>query len=300
MIPDIIVNGGNITVRPIPDNNNINVRMRNVRDIRVINTGVREIADNRVWLRQQPNAIPQNVPVTTRIGTPIVNMPGCVKAHKENAKNPANRNKMLVDNDPEGNVVLCDGGMPYFQPPDYDYRDLTWRTIYGDAPVAEGIDTGDPPPPPNTPETPGAPRTPPTTKEDVPCPPPNARREGDLNQAGTEKVTGYELQRDPNNYEQFICVTLWEDISFAERYLPSVNVITTTAGIAAVATTSALLAKPLADLLLKVIKPAVKKALAKVQKLMGKKEKILSLQERKLKQKEANAAVKAARLLKGK
>ena len=300
MIPDIIVNGGNITVRPIRDNNNIDVRMRNVRDIRVINTGVREIADNRIWLRQQPNAIPQNVPVTTRIGTPIVNMPGCVKAHKENAENPANKNKMLVDNDPEGNVVLCDGGMPYFQPPDYDYRDLTWRTIYGDAPVAEGIDTGEPPPPPNTPDTPGAPTTPSTTKEDVPCPPPNARREGDLNQAGTEKVTGYELQRDPNNYEQFICVTLWEDISFTERYLPSVNVITTTAGIAAVATTSALLAKPLADLLLKVIKPAVKKALAKIQKLMGKKEKILSLQERKLKQKEANAAVKAARLLKGK
>ena len=300
MIPDIIVNGGNITVRPIRDNNNIDVRMRNVRDIRVINTGVREIADNRIWLRQQPNAIPQNVPVTTRIGTPIVNMPGCVKAHKENAENPANKNKMLVDNDPEGNVVLCDGGMPYFQPPDYDYRDLSWRTIYGDAPVAEGIDTGEPPPPPTTPDTPGAPTTPSTTKEDVPCPPPNARREGDLNQAGTEKVTGYELQRDPNNYEQFICVTLWEDISFTERYLPSVNVITTTAGIAAVATTSALLAKPLADLLLKVIKPAVKKALAKIQKLMGKKEKILSLQERKLKQKEANAAVKAARLLKGK
>ena len=61
MIPDIIVNGGNITVRPIRDNNNIDVRMRNVRDIRVINTGVREIADNRIWLRQQPNAIPQNV-----------------------------------------------------------------------------------------------------------------------------------------------------------------------------------------------------------------------------------------------
>ena len=196
MIPDIIVNGGNITVRPIRDNNNIDVRMRNVRDIRVINTGVREIADNRIWLRQQPNAIPQNVPVTTRIGTPIVNMPGCVKAHKENAENPANKNKMLVDNDPEGNVVLCDGGMPYFQPPDYDYRDLSWRTIYGDAPVAEGIDTGEPPPPPNTPDTPGAPTTPSTTKEDVPCPPPNARREGDLNQAGTEKVTGYELQRD--------------------------------------------------------------------------------------------------------
>ena len=299
MIPDIIVNGINVTVREIRDNDNIDIRMNNVRDIRVVNSGIRQIADNRIWLRQQPNTIPQNVPVTTRIGTPVVNMPGCVKAHKENAKNPANRNKMLVDNDPEGNVVLCDNGMPYYNPPDYDYRDLNWRTIYGDAPIAEGIDTGGPPPPPDTPSTPGAPRTPSTTKEDVPCPPPNARREGDLNQAGTEKVTGYELQRDPNNYEQFICVTLWEDISFAERYLPSVNVITTTAGIAAVATTSALLAKPLADLLLKVIKPVVKKTLAKVQKMLGKKEKILSLQERKLKQKEANAAVKAARLLKG-
>ena len=141
------------------------------------------VQDNRVWLITPPQSVPLAVPVTEIIGTPIVDMPGCVKVHKENAKNPANKNKMLVDNDPEGNVVLCDGGMPYFQPPDYDYRDLSWRTIYGDAPVAEGIDTGDPPPPPNTPDTPGAPTTPPTTKEDVPCPPPNARREGDLNQA---------------------------------------------------------------------------------------------------------------------
>ena len=74
----------------------------------------------------------------------------------------------------------------------------------------------------------------------------------------------------------------------------------TTATIAVVATSSALLAKPLADLLLKVVKPAVKKAIGKVQKMLGKKEKVLSLQERKLKQKEANAGAKAARLLKGK
>ena len=37
-------------------------------------------------------------------------MPGCVKVHKENAKNPKNRNKMLVDDDPKGNTVLCESG----------------------------------------------------------------------------------------------------------------------------------------------------------------------------------------------
>ena len=46
--------------------------------------------------------------------------------------------------------------------------------------------------------------------------------------------------------------------------------VATTGGIAVVATTSALLAKPLADLLLKVVKPAVKKAIGKIQKMLGK------------------------------
>ena len=307
MIPEIDVNDINVNtnnINVIPDAN-VGIRgIRGVFRIRNINSNIKEIddstvADTRIWLKQQPNAIPTRVPVTQKIGTPIVDMPGCVKVNKENAKNPKNKNKQLVDNDPEGNVILCDGSMPYFQPPDYDYRDLTWQTIYGDAPQAEGIDTGEPPAPPSTPSTPDAPKTPPTTKEDVPCPPPNARREGDLNQAGTEKVVGYELERDPNNYEEFICVTQWEPLTFTEQYLPAASIVTTTAGIAVVATSSALLAKPLADLLLKVVKPVIKKVMAKVQKLLGKKEKVLSLRERKLKQKEANAAVKAARQLKG-
>ena len=175
----------------------------------------------------------------------------------------------LVNNDPKGNVVLCDGGMPYFEPPDYQANRLDWRTIYGEAPEAEGVVT-QPPKPPGTPETPEPPATPPTKKEEEPCPPPNARRVGDLNQAGTEKVTGYELQRDPKNYEEFICVTLWEDIGFVEQYLPAPAVVTTTAVIATVATGSALLAKPLADLLLKVVQPVVKKAIGAIQKKLGK------------------------------
>ena len=248
--------------------------------------GVRYISDARVWMQEPPQAVPITVPVTTVVGTPIVNMPGCVKVHKENAKNPKNRNKILVDDDPKGNTVLCDAGAPYYEPAEYDYRDLSWQTIYTDSEEApEGVDTGEPPAP-EIPDAPSAPETPVETTEEVECPPPNARRIGDLNQAGTEKVVGYELTPDGK-----ICETQWEAIGFAEQYLPSVPIVSTTATIAVVATSSALLAKPLADLLLKVIKPVVKKVLAKVDKIRGKKEKVLSRRERLLAQRDRNRAV---------
>ena len=248
--------------------------------------GVNQIADARIWVKDAPSVIPTTVPVTTVIGSPVVNMPGCVKVHKENVKE-RNRNKMLVDDDPKGNTVLCDAGAPYYQPADYDYRGLTWQDLNPDSDeVPEGVDTGEPPPPPEI----DPPSTPDTnvggTKGPVECPPPNARRIGDLNQAGTEKVTGYKLTPDGK-----ICETQWEVIGLAERYLPSVPVVSTTATIALVATSSALLAKPLADLLLKVVKPVIKKVVAKVKKVLGKKEKILSLRERQLAQRDRNQAI---------
>ena len=273
-IDNIIINGNQI---PIIDIGNNTIRYVGV-------TNVRNIADVRVFMNNAPTVIPPTVPVTMQVGTPVVNMPGCVKVHKENAKNPQNRNKMLVDDDPKGNTVLCDAGAPYYEPAEYDYRDLTWQTITQEPPEPEGIDAGEPP----TPEfdTPEPPVTPPQTAEDVECPPPNARRIGDLNQAGTEKVVGYELTPDGK-----ICETQWEAIGFTEQYLPSVPVVSTTATIALVATSSALLAKPLADLLLKVVKPAVKKIVAKVKKIMGKKEKVQSVQERRMAQRDRNQAI---------
>ena len=63
---------------------------------------------------------------------------------------------------------------------------------------------------------------------------------------------------------------LYEPINIVEQYIPSAAVATTTASIAAVAGASALLAKPLADLLLKVFKPAIKQVLGKVNKALGK------------------------------
>ena len=261
--------------------NNIESTDTNVRPI-----GIGAIADARVFMNNAPSVIPPTVPVTEVIGTPIVNMPGCVKVHKENVKNPKNKNKMLVDDDPKGNTVLCDAGAPYYQPADYDYRGLSWQTVYNESDeVPEGVDTGEPPAPPEI-EAPSPPDPPGEPAGDVECPPPNARRIGDLNQAGTEKVIGYKLTPDGK-----ICETQWETLSFTEQYLPSVPVVATTATIALVATSSALLAKPLADLLLKVVKPVIKKVVTKVKKIMGKTEPVLSVRERLLAQRDRNRAI---------
>ena len=255
-----------------------------VRTPKVSNVEIGELAD-RSWLDNPPQAVPKVVPVTINAGTPIVDMPGCVKVHKENVKQQS-KNKMLVNDDPEGNTVLCDAGAPFYEPADYDYKDLSWETIYTETDQeAGGIDTGGDVPAPDI-DPPSPPKTPPQTAEEIECPPPNARRIGDLNQAGTEKVTGYKLSPD-----KLTCITEWEELSFTEQYLPSVPIVSTTATIAVVATSSALLAKPLADLLLKVIKPVVKKVLAKVDKIRGKKEKVLSRRERLLAQRDRNRAV---------
>ena len=263
-IPKIEVNGTGI---PLIREQNIGIRNVFVSDIRNVN-----VRDTRNWLANPPEAIPIAVPVTVTAGTPIVNMPGCVTVHKENAKRDPSTNKNLVNDDPKGQTTLCDAGMPYYQPPDYDYRELSWMTVYQpQEEVDEGLDTETENI--DTPDTPQPPVTPPTDGE-VECPPPNARRIGDLNQAGTEKVKEYKLTPD-----KLICETIWEPVPTMEQFLPSVPVVSTTATIAAVATTSALLAKPLADLLLKVVKPLVKKVIAKGQKLLGKEPRRPSLSE---------------------
>jgi hypothetical protein len=282
MIPDIPVVGGEGI--PFIQVNGTGIKL--IQTIRPSNIGVSYISDARIWTIQPPKSLPITVPVTMQVGTPIVNMPGCVKVHKENVKNPKNRNKMLVNDDPKGNTVLCDAGAPYYEPANYDYRGLTWQTVYTDSEEApEGIDTGEPPTP-EIPDAPSPPDTPGETAGKVECPPPNARRIGDLNQAGTEKVVGYELTPDGK-----ICETQWEAIGIAERYLPSVPVVSTTATIALVATSSALLAKPLADLLLKVVKPVIKKVVAKVKTILGKKEPVLSVRERQSAQRDRNQAI---------
>ena len=221
------------------------------------------INNTRVWETRTPHAQQLEVPVVVNIGKPIVDMPGCVKVNKENVKNPRNKNKELVNDDPKQNVVLCDGGMPYYEPPDYQQNRLTWTTVTPKQPEADGINSETPDVP--TPELPGAPTIPPTTAKEKECPGPGNLRVGDYATSGNEKVIGHEW-----NDDQTKCITLWEDVGVVEKYLPSPQIVSTTATIAVVATSSALLAKPIADLLMKVVKPVVKKLMAKVQKILGK------------------------------
>ena len=220
------------------------------------------VSEIRPWEAQTHVTTPLAPPVVIHAGTPVVDMPGCVKVHKENAKRDPSSNKNLVNDDPKGNVVLCDAGMPYYEPPDYDARELTWQTVTPDQEEGdEGLNLEEPNV--DAPDTPTPDTNIPTDKE-IECPPPNARRIGDRNQKGDEQVKEYKLTPDGK-----ICETIWEPVPAVEQFLPTAGVVTTTAVIATVATTSALFAKPLADLLLKVIKPVVKKVMTKVNSIMG-------------------------------
>mgnify|MGYP001262495512 CR=1 FL=1 len=288
MIPDI----GNINIdsSSISHINNINVGNVGigrafVRDIRVANVRELDIHDIKVWMNTPPESLPITVPVTIQIGKPVVDMPGCVKVHKENVKQRS-KNKMLVNDDPKGNTVLCDAGVPYFEPPDYQSQGLTWTTVVPEEPEPDGLDAAPPPAPdidpPTTPDIP-----PQTVQEDKECPGPNDLRVGDYTTSGNEKVSGHEW-----NADKTVCITLYEDVGFVEKYLPSPQIVTTTATIAVVATSSALLAKPLADLLLKVIKPLVKKISAKVKKVMGKTDPVLSVSQRMEQQRDRNQAIR--------
>ena len=283
MIPDI----GNINIDTlnIPNIGNVGIGNVYVRNVRIAEVRSLDVPDINVWMAEPPQAIPPDVPVTIMIGKPVVYMPGCVTVHKENLKQRS-KNKMLVDDDPKGNTTLCDSGMPSYQPVDYQSQGLTWNTVVPEEPEPEGMNS-DPPPPPDTPTPPGAPDIPPETAADKECPGPNDLRVGDYTTSGDEKVSGHEW-----NADETICITLYEDVGFVEKYLPSPQIVTTTATIAVVATSSALLAKPLADLLLKVIKPLVKKVSAKVKKVLGKSEKVLSVAERRELQRDRNQAIR--------
>ena len=277
MIPFINTTNPSIPNVGIRGVRNINVYMANVRDL--------DIPETRVWMNEPPQAVPVDVPVVVNIGKPIVDMPGCVTVHKENVKQRS-KNKMLVNDDPKGNTTLCDSGMPSFQPVDYQSQGLTWTTVVPEEPEPDGVKS-DVPEPPDF-EAP-SPEIPPTggveTEKD--CPGPNDLRVGDYTTSGNEKVSGHEW-----NADKTICITLYEDVGFVEKYLPSPQIVTTTATIAVVATSSALLAKPLADLLLKVIKPLVKKISAKVKKVLGKSDPVLSVAQRQEMQRDRNLAIR--------
>ena len=210
--------------------------------------GVQNVDIPRIQAPGIYNYVPhtQTYPFILHIGSPIVDMPGCVKFHPDAAKNRETPN--LKEEDSQGTKVLCDGQYPMYDALDYTPEDLLIQ-----------VDT--PPPVVQPPPEIDPPEVPPTgdLTTETPCPGPGNLRVGDLTQAGDEKVIGHELQGT-------VCVTLYEPTSVAEKFLPSVNQSTTTVAIAVLATAGAA-ATPL---LLRVIKPIIKKLTTAVKKKLGK------------------------------
>ena len=218
-------------------------------------------------------------PVTVNIGLPIVNIPGCVEANSANNENQ----NLLVDDDP---VIYCDAGTPSFNPINYEPNQMIMTGPPVVKPVEPNKEETDTevkdtlPPPPADPKA-----------ANIQCPTQKQLDEepvGFLFDSGRKEVLGYKLVGDQ-------CIREIGDVPIVTQVLnglPPTGVVITTGGIAVVATTSALLAKPFADILLKVIKPTVKKVIKKIAAIRGKKVKVLSLRERQVEQRHRNAAIR--------
>ena len=256
-------------------------------EIPEIRTNIREIGIPEIrgagWLIENPPlAIPIYPPVTTQVGIPIVNMPGCVEANKDSSEN-----QNLKNEDDDGNRVYCDAGMPSFSPIDYDANKLEYETKAPDPPPVA------PPKKPDAPDAPASPSVPKNTAPKVECPTREQQLKNPVGKIleGNKKVVGYEVVGKE-------CLMVTENLNIPDQIvsnIPNAGAVTATASIAVVATTSALLAKPLADLLLKVVKPVTKKVLKKIATLRGKKIPKLSSSERQAEQRQRNEAVKKLR-----
>ena len=254
-------------------------------DIRLDNIRIRDVViyDVPKWLSSDPPvALPAMPPVTTQVGTPIVNIPGCVEAHKDNQENVNLKNE-----DDKGVMTLCDAGTPYYSAIDYDRNKIVLEQEPPEPPAYKA------PPATEAPET-KTPAVPKTPEAEIPqCPSRAQELKNPIGKIleGNKKITGYELVGKE-------CLMVTEQLNIPDQIIqniPSPGMATATVAVAVTATTSALLAKPLADLLLKVVKPAVKKVLKKVATLRGKKIPVQSRAERLAEQRQRNQAVKALR-----
>ena len=224
-----------------------------IQKINIPNITVRQI-ESRSWMYSIPSVPNNDPPVTLQLGFPIVELPGCVEAHPDNKIGasylPLDRD--LVNDDPNGVAILCPNG----EYPSYDAMNYEPERLL--------ITRETPPPavqpPPSPPEF-KSDEIPKTKDEELPCPGPNQLRVGDVTQSGDERVVGHELSKDGKT-----CVVLYEPTTAIEKYLPPLNQTSTVTALAVVATAGAA-ATPL---LIRIIRPVIKKLWATIQKKIGK------------------------------
>ena len=209
-------------------------------DIPKIN--VPRIEPIRVWQIEPPQSLNIPAPVTVQLGFPIIDMPGCVEARRDNRENSA-----LLTNDPKGNVVLCQAEYPSYNAMDYTPEELIYP------PKSEEQRYPQPP-------IPAA--DPPPAKKIEDCPPLGAAEIGTKIEDGRKEIIGYQLIGNR-------CVTQYKKLTTTQQIInaiPTAPQVVSTTGITLIAT-SAALATPL---LLRVVKPIVKQIINKIKKKLGK------------------------------
>mgnify|MGYP003311463764 FL=1 len=226
--------------------------MEPINEIGVPNVTIPQVKQSD-WIYGIPFIPNNDPPVTLQIGFPIVDMPGCVKMHKDN-KDHVTRlpfDKDLVNQDEKGSTTLC----PHGEYPTYDAMDYQPENLL----VTQETPPPAVQPPPTPPEF--TPEAIPETETEVACPGPGQLRVGDVTQSGDERVVGHQLSANGK-----VCETLYEPTTPLEKYVPPINQVTSVTALAVVATAGAA-ATPL---LIRIIRPVIKKLWTTLQKKLGK------------------------------
>ena len=174
---------------------------------------------------------------------------------------------------PSAPPVTVNIGVPIVDLPSFNAMDYRPEELVFD-PVAPLPETSTPETPQApAPATPNLPKPKTAIDEDPRCPPLRAKEVGTLVQGGNKRISGYEIQQDGK------CVVLYESIPLPEQVIAAVPSLpqVTTVGVTAVVGVSAGLATPL---LLKAVKPTVKKTAKKIQALLGRMDSPVSVAER--------------------
>ena len=197
-----------------------------------------------------PIVNPPNVPINVPIGFPVIEMP-CVKARR------SGENDALINNDPDGNMILCPAPTPSYEPMNYE----PLRVV----PINEEEQQRH-----QEPEIPPAPEVPKQKAEE--CPPDGAPEVGTKVEENTKQIIKYELVGNR-------CVTRYKKLNVQQQIIdaiPTVPQVVKTGSITLVATTAALST----PILLKAVKPIIKQVVNRVKKILGKKVKRPNLSEK--------------------
>ena len=182
------------------------------------------------------------VPILDVIYKPKVDIPGCVRVHRNNLPS-------LIDNDKDEYGTYSECGnfiIPSFEPLEYNPSEFIYTEADTPKEQEETL----------TPTDQSGQYVPPKNKkvEFVECPGRKDQRVGDFrNEKRLERVVGHERSEDGT-----ICTTLYEDVPFKDQYIPEVSTIVSTAVIGLVAAST--------PLLLNAVKPLVKQIVKKLTK----------------------------------